>query len=322
MTVAVETRPGLPILRHFDHWLFDGCDPRMCSVLRIACATLLIVYLSMWWQEAELWFTDQGMVRAATMIEISNGGNPSLLYWLPNDPWVVKLCLALCLGQTLLLGLGVWSRFQAACIFVWLLSFQHRNLLICDGQDVLLRLLVFYLIFMPTDYAWSLGTWWRSRSDKARSDQVLSAVASRCAKPSAWGLRLVQLQITAIYFSTAWEKFQGVTWRDGTALFYVARMDDLYGRFPLPDYLFETPWILAAMTWGVLLLEAVLPLLLWIKATRPWGLLAAAGLHLSIEATMHIYLFEWLMLICLLSFVDPKWFVKAPSSRITKLSLT
>ncbi len=295
---------GLHKLKHAcDRWLFELPSPSICSLLRIAYAPLLMINFAMWWRESDRWFSDAGVLQAATMQEISAGANPSLLYWLPGDPLVIKVCLALCMGQAALLWLGIWSRFQVACLFVWLVSFQHRNMLICDGQDVLMRLLAFYLIFMPLDHAWSVAGWWRGRKGTHGELKVGSA-----GLPSAWGLRLVQLQITAIYLSTAWEKYQGVTWRDGTALFYVARMDDLYGRFALPDFLFETPWMLAAMTWGVLWLEALLPVLLWPRRTRFWALLLAYGLHLSIEATMHIFLFEWLMLVSLLSFVDPQWF--------------
>ncbi len=301
----------------FDRWLFERPSLTICSVLRIAYATLLIVYLVMWWPESDRWFSDAGVLQSATMQEITSGGNPSLLYWLPGDPVMVKICLAIGIGQAVLLWLGVWSRFQVACLFVWLVSFQHRNMMICDGQDVLMRLLAFYLSFMPLDYAWSLGGWWRDRR------RLLSGLNGRSAAlPSAWGLRLVQLQVTAIYLSTAWEKYQGLTWRDGTALFYVARMDDLFGRFALPDFLFETPWMLAAMTWGVLLLEAALPLLLWPRRTRPWAVLLAAGLHLSIEATMNIYLFEWVMLVSLVAFVDPNWFRKTTQTAETYEQLT
>ncbi len=296
----------------FDRWLFAGCHPVICSLMRLAFATVLIVYVAMWWRESERWFSDTGVLRAETMQQVTSGGNPSLLFWLPGDPTTIKLCLAVFMGQAVLLWLGVWSRFQVACIFVWLVSFQHRNTVICDGQDVLIRLLAFYMIFMPLDYAFSLRHWWLGAKRQPQDLQLPATSA-----PSAWGLRLVQLQISAIYLSTAWEKSQGLTWRNGTALFYVSRMDDLFGRFGLPDFLFETPWMLAAMTWGVMGLEAVLPLLLWFPRTRLLGVLVAAGLHLSIEATMHIYLFEWLMLVSLLSFVEPKWFGKVLDRSVT-----
>lgn len=286
----------------FDRWLFDGCHPTVCSILRIATASVLLVYLLMLYGELEYWFTDAGVLKAATAQEIGRGVFGSLLFWLPSDLATVKLCWSVMFIQTALLWLGCLSRFQVACLFVWFVSFQHRNSYIFDGQDTLLRMLTFSMIFMPLDTRWSLGKWLRNKCRSAAKVQRQSAWKT-AALPSAWGLRLIQLQVTAMYLSTAWEKYRGLTWRDGTALFYVSRMDDLYGRFPLPDSWFETPWLLAAMTWGVLATEAILPFALWWKPTRLWAMLAAIGLHLSIEITMHIFLFEWLMIVSLLSFL-------------------
>src|SRR5690606_5049444 len=135
-----------------------------------------------------------------------------------------------------------------------LVSFQHRNSYIFDGQDTMLRMLAFCMIFMPLDYRWSPGRWLsrlaRQTFVKPRGPRPARLPAAdqhsagrqsargpsgtrfnesaggtrRCE--SAWGLRRVQLQISAVYLSTAWEKAQGDSWRDGTALYYVSRMDD------------------------------------------------------------------------------------------------
>ncbi len=285
----------------FDRWLFASNDPLMCSIFRIAYATLMLVYFGMFYHEAEHWFADSGVIRAQTINDLNAGTHPSLLFWLPSDATTVQWLLILMLVNAAMLLLGCCSRLQIICIFLGLVTLQHRNTLIFDGQDVLARLLAFYMIFMPLDHAWSLS---RKLLKKSLPADRLSGM------PAAWGLRLVQFQITVIYLSTAWEKFQGASWRDGTALYYVARMDDLFGRFWLPDFLFETPSFLHAMTWGVLLLEALLPLFLWLRPTRRWAVCVAIGLHLSIEYAMHIYLFEWLMIISLLAFVDPSWFSK------------
>jgi hypothetical protein len=279
-----------------DRFLFDGCDPIMCSVMRITYALVLIVYLAMWIVEANVWFVDSGVLTAETAQQIGHHQYWSLLFWLPSTSPIVLTCLYILLVQSVLLLLGVGSRFQAVCIFIGITSFQHRNGLICDGQDVLVRWWIFCMIFMPLDYAWSLGRWLRGDGRHAVSAD----------RASAWGLRLVQLQITAVYLSTAWMKWQGQTWRDGTAVYYVARMDDLFGRFWLPDFLFETPWIVKSMTWGVVGVEALLPLFLWLRPTRRLAIVTAVALHLSIEYAMHIYLFEWIMIVGVLSFVQPR----------------
>lgn len=286
--------------RAFDRWLFASNDPNLCSILRVAYAVVMLIYFGMLYREAERWFADSGVIRALTMNDLNAGDHPSLLFWISSDTLVVHSLLLLMLVCTALLLLGCWSRLQVICIFLGLVTLHHRNTLIFDGQDVLARVLAFYLIFLPLDHRWSLSRWWLTGSANSHQHD----------RRSAWGLRLIQFQITIIYLSTAWEKFQGVSWRDGTALYYVARMDDLFGRFWLPDYLFETPSVLHAMTWSVLILEALLPIFLWLRPTRRWAVLVAMGLHLFIEYAMHIFLFEWLMIIGLLSFVDPAWLAR------------
>lgn len=340
----MKTSTSRSLTASIDRWLFDSCHPVVCSILRIAYASLLLVYWLVLYPELGYWFTDAGVLTSATAQQIGQGVYGSLLFWLPSDAATVRLLWWVMFVQTGLLWLGCFSRFQIACIFVGLVSFQHRNSYIFDGQDTMLRLLAFCMIFMPLDYRWSLGRWLsrlaRQTFVKPRGkrparlpsetlpseDQYAAGQHSAARGPSgtrfnepaggtrrcesAWGLRLVQLQVSAVYLSTAWEKAQGDSWRDGTALYYVSRMDDLYGRLPLPDSWFETAWLLAAMTWGVVLLEGLLPVLLWYKPTRTWALLAAIGLHLSIEVTMHVFLFQWVMMISLLSFLP----VEAPTA--------
>ena len=219
---------------------------------------------------------------------------------------MARIALALMGLQSLLLLLGIVSRFQALSLFILITSFQSRNPLITDGEDTVLRLWLFFMMLMPLDYRWSLGGWlWRKWRGNAAPPESLSldSQASWPVMASAWGLRLVQIEITAIYLSTAWSKWQGETWRDGSALFYVSRMDDVFGRLWLPDTLFVTDWIVRMSTWSVLGLETLLPLLLWLPATRRLGVVLAIGLHLAIEYAMHLFLFEWIMIAGVLSFL-------------------
>ena len=263
----------------------------MCSVLRIAIGTLLCIYTYGWWLDGAHWFSDAGVLRATTASKLHNGEFKSLLVLLPQTPEVVQVGLLLLMVQSGLLLLGVWSRFQAACIFVLLTSFQHRNVLIVDGQDTVMRWMVFIMIFMPLDHRWSLL-------------RLVCGFPSTATQAQAWALRLLQVELTAIYFSSAFSKVAGATWRDGTALYYVARSDDVFGRFWLPDAIFETPWIVKLCTWTVLAVEIFIPFGLWIPRLRPIALVVALGLHLAIEYSMNLFLFQWLMIAGLVSFLN------------------
>ena len=259
--------------------------------MRILIGILLCVYAYCWWLDGSHWFSDAGVLRAATSEQQLNGEFKSLLHFLPQTPEMVQSLLMLLMVQSLLMLLGVWSRFQATCIFVLLTSFQHRNVLIVDGQDSVMRWFVFIMIFMPLDHRWSLLNYVRGKVSTANS-------------ANAWALRLLQVEMTAIYFSSAFMKVAGETWRDGTALYYVARSDDVFGRFWLPAALFETSWIVNLCTWSVLAVEIFIPVGLWVHRLRPVALVLAFGLHLAIEYSMNLFLFQWLMMVGLVSFLQ------------------
>ncbi|MDX1927165.1 MAG: HTTM domain-containing protein [Pirellulaceae bacterium] len=276
-----------------DRFLFESCDPTICSVMRIGHAALLIICTIVWMIDRDLWFTDAGMLTARSAAALNHGQQQSLFFWFPSSPWLVQASLAILFVQCWLLLLGCWSRFQIACIFFWLVSFQHRNPLICDGEDTVFRLFSFMMIWMPLDHRWSLLRW------------RFGWPQSTAGFEHAWALRLVQFEMTAIYASNAWSKFQGQTWRDGTAIYYVGQMTDMFGRGWLPAWMFESEWFVHQATWGVLVCEMVLPIALWLRPTRRIAIGLGIALHLAIEYSMNLFLFEWIMIVGLMAFLTP-----------------
>jgi hypothetical protein len=186
--------------------------------------------------------------------------------------------------------LGCYSRFQVAAIFVWLVSFQNRNPLITDGEDTVFRILAFLLIWLPLDAKWSV----MALRDSKNAHRTPTS-------KDAWALRLIQFQMTVIYASTALCKLEGETWQNGSAVGYVSRMTDNFGRWISPEW-FDLPWITPLATWGTLAVEAFLPFGLWIPKIRWLAIGLAALMHLGIEASMNLFLFQWVMLLGLVSF--------------------
>lgn len=303
----------MKLVTRLDQHLLKGGDIAIVPFLRIIFGTLVLIHLVTLWPNAELWFTDQGVLKTSAAQQLLNGNQWSILFWLPSTTLVVQCCLGMMFVHAILLLLGIASRLQAACLFLWLISFQNRNFLILDGEDTLMRLYAFFLIWLPLDDLFS----------------ITSAVRKKKQTPSKerppWALRLIQFQIIALYASTALCKLQGDTWHAGTAMWYVSKMTDNFGRL-IPATLFDYYAVSAFATWSALLLELTLPIALLIPRTRKWGMGAGLMLHLGIEVSMNLFLFQWFMIFGLLSFFrreDWSWLTKRVAAQeFTSSSIT
>jgi len=293
------------IVGWWDWFLFNSCDPRVVPILRVGFALMILIQAMVVWEDVGYWYTDSGVMQAETAKELIGPGAWSMLYLLPSDPWVVKAALAGVIVHSISMIIGWYSRFQAAAIFVWLVSFQNRNPLITDGEDTVFRIFAFLLIWLPLDQYLSV------RTEKAKSSS-LDESTSRLDPSNAWALRLIQFQMVAIYASTALSKCEGETWRDGTAVWYVSRMTDNFGRWVSPTW-FDWPWVSTLATYGTLVVEGFLPVALWVPRLRWLAIVMGALLHLGIECSMNLFLFQWVMLLGLVSFAGSAIHPKAIS---------
>ncbi len=260
------------LARWWNDFFYAARDPRLCDVLRVGYGVLLLINLAVWAPDLERWFGDGGVLPLRNARLIVDEHAPTLLAYLP-----LPVCFGLVAASAIMLTIGFYSRVNALLVLVWLTSFHDRNIAIVDGEDTVFRLFAFFLALCPR------------RGDKT-------------SEP--WAVRLFQLQICVIYLSSAIEKTTSADWTNGSALYYVARLDDWFGKLPTPALPFETPWMIQAMTWGTLALEWLLPVLLWPKRTRKAAVLVAIAFHLSIDWTMNLFLFHWLMILGLLAFLE------------------
>jgi len=305
---AAAARRGL--VGAWNDLVFAARDPGLAGVLRIGYGILLLVNLAVWAPDLRLWFSESGLLPLAAARAIVDEDAPIVLAWVHAD-WWLWLCYTLLVTSAVLLTLGWHSRIQAIIVLIGLTAFQDRNYAIVDGEDTVFRLFAFYLALCPAGWAFSLD---------ARRRKRRGIVAP---PPVPWGLLLFQIQMTVIYLSSAIEKSLGNHWTSGTALYYVSRLDDSFGKFPVPGFVFETLWLTKLMTWSVLGLEWALPVLLWLPRTRRVALAVAIVFHLLVEYSMNLFLFHWLMILGLLSFAEldelrwPPWRRAAPTAAPT-----
>ena len=293
--------------RHF----FEPRDARICAVIRIGVSLCLLINLLVLGKDLQLWFSEQGVLPLQAAFAIVDPDTLPVFRWFPTSWPLIKALYLLAVLQTLLLLLGFRARFQAICLFAWLVVFQYRNLLLLDGGDTVFRLLTFFLALMPSGAAFSVDAWLARRRG-----QPLAIV-----RP-IWALPLVQIEMTLIYVSTAWEKLRGDDWISGNALYYVSRLDDNFGQSAIASFLFQYLFVCKLVSRLVLAFEILLPITLWIKATRRLALAAGILFHLMLDNVMHLFLFEWVMIAGLLSFLsaDDLTWLQGLAARLSRRS--
>jgi hypothetical protein len=220
------------------------------------------------------------------------------------------IAVAILIVASICLVVGYRSRLAALVVFLGVLSFERRNPFVFNSGDGLLRVIAFYMVLAPTGVSLSID-----RFRKAR-DRFWEFPAR-----APWALRLIQIQLSVMYLSTVWAKLRGTSWNDGTAVSYALRIEDLE-RFPFPRILADTPLAANLMTYGTVLIELALAVLVWNRRLRPWVLGLGIGLHLMIDYAIRVGFFTPTVFVLYLAFLSPvaaRTMVLAGRDRLARL---
>jgi putative effector of murein hydrolase LrgA (UPF0299 family) len=212
----------------------------------------------------------------------------------PASATVVATVFLFLLLGCLALTVGWYTRIAAVVVWLGVLSVENANTLVGNSGDGLIRNLAFFLIFAPSGVALSVDRWRKHR-------ETFWAFPER----APWALRLVQIQISVGYLSAVWHKVQSELWREGTAVSYALRIEDI-ARFPAPGFVTRSPVLIEAMTFGTLALELSLGILIWNRVARPWVMTLGVTMHLAIDYAILIGFFSLAMYVSYLSFLRPE----------------
>jgi hypothetical protein len=194
------------------------------------------------------------------------------------------------------LVIGFWTRTASIAVLCCLVVLCNTNPIIFNGGDSLLRHLAVVIALAPAGAGLSLDR---------RLARGASGEGWACPPRPVWPLRLVQIQVAVMYVAAVAHKLGGTTWWDGTAASYPLRIEAVT-RFPVFADVAGSPLVALLLTWGTLVVEAAIPLLVWNRKTRPWVLALGVCLHLALGVTLRAGLFSWVVLVAYLAFVPPE----------------
>ena len=191
------------------------------------------------------------------------------------------------------LTLGLFTRISSFVVLVALIAFARRDSTVFNSGDGLIRNLVLLTALAPAGASLSLD---RLRRTRDRFWEF--------PKRAPWALRLIQIQVSLLYLSTVYQKTRGTDWGDGTAVSYALRVKDIE-RFPLPDGITHSVDLAHLTTYGTLMVELALGVLIWVPKLRPWVLVAGVGMHLTIDYSIRVGFFSYAIFVSYLAFVTP-----------------
>jgi len=272
-----------------------GLDLRSLALLRIGLGAILLWDLGRRALEMRQQYTDFGILPRALLAGYGPQSWYTLHTWLSGSDAGMAALFLIATGAAAAVLVG-W-RTRAAVLVSWVLlaSIQWRNPTLNNGGDVMLRMLLFWGLFLPLGARFSLDARRRGEAPGPPSPVVSAASVALLA------------QLAIVYWFAVANR-TGPTWWDGSALWYALQFD-LFAK-PLALRVRDFVPILPPLTIAALALEIVGPFALfspfWTAQLRVFGAVCFALLHLAIWALFYLGHFQAVFLLAWVA-VLPAW---------------
>ena len=281
-------------------FFFDPISPVNIAIYRIIVGAItlecLLIHLLADW---DLYFGDYAIIPIEDMISKYWFYKPffdlMLFCETEHSRWIFFWFTVVCATMMLL---GLFTRATTFLTFICLMSLQTHFCINQNSGDNFLRLSLFFLMFSNCGDALSIDRLIKAVRQDWRKTGFLAPLSA------PWAQRLIQIQLAIAYGHTWICKIAGPQWNDGTAVYFASRYDDVM-RFGIP-FIMDNIWTIKILTWSTLLIELFLFTLIWYRPVRYWVLLAGVALHLGIEWTMNLPMFEWLFISSFILFIYPE----------------
>lgn len=202
-----------------------------------------------------------------------------------ENPTLIAIFLGVVILAAILTTIGLWSKLSSIVLAIGVVTINHRNGLILNGGDTILRMCLLYLALSPCGLACSadrlIGLW-------------KGKIGPEPPQVSLWAQKLIQYNVAVLYFMTFWLKFgQGDMWRNFTATYYASHLGE-FRRFWMPEFVNQPPMIYFT-SFATLAIELALATLVFYKPARKAVLISGLALHASLEYSLNIPLFQFLV---------------------------
>lgn len=262
------------------------------SIFRIAMGGLILFQYTIIYQQRHYLFGPDAVWPFESFLkQLAETGSFSL-YALNRSSLFFELIYHLGIGVTLVWLLGWRTRLMTPLVFLFLWSLRERNSFLSDGGDNISTIVLFYAIFANLGAHFSVDS---SRVAVTATDTRTTWQKCLTVIHNATILAIA-IQVSVVYVVSGLYKVQGEMWQNGTALYYIMRVDE----FTWPgysEYVYQNVYLINLLTYLTVAFQVAFPLLLFLnRYTRLFALGWAICFHLGIGMFMGLLTFAGYML--------------------------
>ncbi|HET6244207.1 MAG: HTTM domain-containing protein [Bacteroidetes bacterium] len=271
---------------------------RSLALLRIGMGAVILLDLCIRITDLRAFYSDEGVLPLETLFSYIWSSWGISIYTI-SGLWQIQALLFM-VSALFAFFLLIGYKTQLSCVLCWffMLSLHARNPLILQAGDDLLRLVLFWGMFLPLGNYYSL--------DSLTKPAPLAKQVFNVATVGYY------IQILSVYFFAALLK-TSPEWRsEGTAIYYALSLDQMV--LPLGKLIYPYPNLLKWMTHMVWYLELLVPFLFLMPYKtsffRKAGILGLIFLHTGIALTLFVGLFYIIGIVTLFGTIPKDWAVR------------
>jgi hypothetical protein len=175
--------------------------PHQAAVARMGFALVFCGYLLREWPHRQaLYGPGSPLSPALAQDLVARQHSFTMLVWSSSQWWFEALYVA-AIAVSVLFFLGWRTRAMSVLFMLMVLSIEHRNMLVADGGDNVVRLMALYLVLTRCGAVWSLDARRRRREAASREASRPSRWPSDVAGPVLWaslGALLLAAQLSGL----------------------------------------------------------------------------------------------------------------------------
>ena len=265
-------------------------DLRSLAIGRICLGLLIITdVITSKWHLRQFFLTDQGFWPRNIVLL---GGDPQIqkddfsIYLGFGSMFWASFSLIMVSISGICVVLGHWTQTNLFVCWLHTYSLTYRCSGIQQAGDTLLRLILFWSIFLPCGVRYSLDSMLQTTSNNDSHNYSNSNTVTSLAALA------ILIQMSMLYIFPAVFKTVAA-WKNGTAISYVLKNFAFVSNNKITQLLLSNKRYTSMLTYVTPILEHSAPLMLLFRPFRCVGVVFFVGFHLGLKMTMRLGLFPF-----------------------------